>query len=81
VVAPDESEDRPVDSPGAGEPCSPCRATGQVVSNLGGKREKVTCPWCDGGGTRLPREHDAQSRFKDAQDASAPDDPPEPEAA
>jgi hypothetical protein len=34
-----------------------------VISQLGGKREELTCPWCDGGGTRIP-EHDAQARFK-----------------
>jgi hypothetical protein len=30
----------------------PCRGTGQVISNLGGKPQEVTCPWCQGGGVR-----------------------------
>jgi hypothetical protein len=51
------------------------------VSNLGGKREEITCPWCDGGGTRMPSEHNAQSRFKSEQAPSPPDDAPEPDAA
>jgi DnaJ-class molecular chaperone len=33
--------------------CMPCHGTGKVVSNLGGRSRKVTCPWCRGGGTRL----------------------------
>ena len=41
-------------------PCSPCRGTGQVVSNLGGTPSQVTCPWCEGTGTQLPG-HDAQA--------------------
>lgn len=41
-------------------PCSACRGTGRVTSNLGGERHEQPCPWCDGGGMRLP-EHDAQA--------------------
>ena len=39
----------------AGEPqaCMPCHGSGQVISNLGGKSSRVTCPWCRGGGIRL----------------------------
>ena len=44
----------------AAQPCAPCRGTGQVISNLGGTPQQVTCPWCEGGGARLP-EHDAQA--------------------
>jgi DnaJ-class molecular chaperone len=40
-------------------PCAPCRGTGQVISNLGGTPQTVTCPWCEGGGVQLP-DHDAQ---------------------
>jgi len=45
-----------------GEPllCAPCRGTGNVISNLGGTPQQVTCPWCDGGGGQPP-EHDAQA--------------------
>ncbi|HEY1538297.1 MAG TPA: hypothetical protein VGF63_02785 [Solirubrobacteraceae bacterium] len=40
--------------------CSPCRGTGQVVSNLGGEPSMQPCPWCEGGGSFLA-EHDAQA--------------------
>jgi DnaJ-class molecular chaperone len=45
-----------------GEPlsCAPCRGSGQVISNLGGTSQTVTCPWCEGGGVTLPG-HDAQA--------------------
>jgi len=46
--------------PPAPVPCSACRGTGRVISNLGGTPHEVPCPWCDGGGRRLP-EHDAQA--------------------
>jgi DnaJ-class molecular chaperone len=35
------------------QPCVPCHGSGQVISNLGGTRRKVTCPWCRGGGVRI----------------------------
>ena len=31
----------------------PCRGSGRVISNLGGTRSEVTCPWCQGGGVRV----------------------------
>jgi DnaJ-class molecular chaperone len=40
--------------------CTACRGTGRVVSNLGGERHEVTCPWCDGTGRFIP-DHDAQA--------------------
>jgi hypothetical protein len=40
----------------------PCRGTGKVISNLGGKAAKITCPWCEGEGTRRPGI-DAQARW------------------
>jgi DnaJ-class molecular chaperone len=40
--------------------CSPCRGTGQVVSNLGGEPATEACPWCEGSGSFLA-EHDAQA--------------------
>jgi DnaJ-class molecular chaperone len=46
--------------------CPPCRGTGRVVSNLGGERSEVSCPWCEGSG-RFQREHDAQAARRDAQ--------------
>ena len=42
-------------------PCSACRGTGRVISRLGGTDHEVECPWCDGGGRRLP-DHNAQDR-------------------
>ncbi|HWV85026.1 MAG TPA: hypothetical protein VNZ62_06225 [Capillimicrobium sp.] len=42
-------------------PCSACRGTGIVISNLGGTRTEVRCPWCEGGGKRLGPDHDAQA--------------------
>ena len=81
VAAPDETDDRPSETTGGSEPCSPCRGTGKVISNLGGKREELTCPWCDGAGTRPPAGHDAQGRFKSEQGQAQPDDSPEPDAA
>jgi hypothetical protein len=40
----------------------PCRGTGKVISNLGGTPSSVTCPWCDGGGTRVAGI-DAQAKW------------------
>ena len=52
-----DPDDAPLAAP---LPCSPCRGTGQVISNLGGSPSQVTCPWCEGGGMLLPG-HDAQA--------------------
>ena len=56
-----ESEDR---LEGSHEPreCMPCRGSGQVISSLGGTPGKIDCPWCGGGGVRVP-ETDAQARW------------------
>ena len=45
-------------------PCPPCRATGSVISNLGGTAQQITCPWCEGSG-RLSPGHDAQARWRE----------------
>jgi DnaJ-class molecular chaperone len=58
-----DSEDQAEDSHGPRE-CMPCRGTGKVISNLGGAPSTVTCPWCDGGGVRLPGI-DAQAKWLD----------------
>ena len=46
-------------------PCSPCRATGKLISGLGGTPHEVTCPWCQGTGQRIPgidaQEHPAET--------------------
>jgi len=46
--------------PAAPATCSPCRGSGQVVSNLGGEPSTVPCPWCEGTGVPIA-EHDAQA--------------------
>jgi DnaJ-class molecular chaperone len=48
--------------------CMPCRGSGKVISNLGGTPSTVTCPWCDGGGVRLPGI-DAQAKWQDGEKA------------
>jgi hypothetical protein len=50
-----------------------CRASGQVISNLGGVPSTVTCPWCNGTGVRVP-EIDAQARWQqgDGNGAASP---------
>ena len=55
-------EETPVAEP---QPCSPCRGTGQVISNLGGSPSTVTCPWCEGTGRFIP-DHDAQAARREA---------------
>jgi len=39
-----------------------CRGSGQVISSLGGTPSKLTCPWCDGAGARVPGI-DTQARW------------------
>jgi DnaJ-class molecular chaperone len=51
---------QPPDDSAEPRPCSPCRGTGRVISNLGGTPAEVTCPWCEGTGTFIPG-HDAQA--------------------
>jgi DnaJ-class molecular chaperone len=49
----------PPDEPYDPQRCTACRGTGRVISNLGGERHEVACPWCDGSGRFIPG-HDAQ---------------------
>jgi DnaJ-class molecular chaperone len=58
-----DSEDRAESSHEPRE-CMACRGTGRVISNLGGTPSTVTCPWCEGGGVRVPGI-DAQERWLD----------------
>ena len=51
--------------------CMPCRGSGQVISNLGGTPNMITCPWCAGAGVRVP-DIDAQARWP-RDEASAED--------
>jgi hypothetical protein len=46
--------------------CMPCRGTGKVISNLGGKRTELPCPWCGGTGTRQLAV-DAQAAWREAE--------------
>ena len=70
VVSADE------ETPEAAEPvpCTVCRGTGTLISNLGGSPSNVDCAWCEGTGVFLP-EHDAQAARKAAaaDDAAADD--------
>jgi hypothetical protein len=51
-----------------------------VISNLGGNRSEVQCPWCEGSGIQPSREHDAQANAPEAP-PSKPETPPStPEA-
>jgi DnaJ-class molecular chaperone len=64
-------------------PCTVCRGTGTLISNLGGTPFDVDCAWCEGTGTFLP-DHDAQAAKKaeraaepataDASESSSDDD-------
>jgi DnaJ-class molecular chaperone len=58
-----DSEDRTEEAHQPRE-CMPCRGSGKVISNLGGTPSTVTCPWCEGGGVRLPGV-DAQSKWQE----------------
>jgi DnaJ-class molecular chaperone len=60
--------------------CMPCRGTGEVISHLGGTASTVTCPWCGGGGVRVPGV-DAQARWLDADGERAESDTPAEPAA
>jgi hypothetical protein len=49
----------------------PCRGSGKLISNLGGSPSAVTCPWCEGGGVRIPGV-DAQAHWSEAAGAQQP---------
>ncbi|HVW18225.1 MAG TPA: hypothetical protein VHB30_08240 [Solirubrobacteraceae bacterium] len=44
--------------------CLACRATGRVISGLGGVQAEIECPWCEGSGRFIPG-HDAQARWRE----------------
>jgi DnaJ-class molecular chaperone len=64
----DDSDEQLEESHGPRE-CMPCRGSGRVTSNLGGTPKTVTCPWCAGGGVRLP-DVDAQAAWLERQTAA-----------
>jgi len=67
-----DNEGQTGDSPQPRE-CMPCRGSGEVISNLGGTPSKLTCPWCEGTGVRVPGI-DAQARWlEDGTGAAAPE--------
>jgi DnaJ-class molecular chaperone len=51
-------------------PCTVCRGTGTLISNLGGSPSNVDCAWCEGTGVFLP-DHDAQAARKAAAESDA----------
>jgi DnaJ-class molecular chaperone len=53
------------------QPCRPCHGSGKVISSLGGKPRKVTCPWCRGGGVRIVGA-DAQEYRREQDGATRP---------
>jgi DnaJ-class molecular chaperone len=67
VSAEDQTPD--VDTP---PPCTVCRGTGTLISNLGGSPSEVACAWCEGTGTFLP-EHDAQAARRAAASEPSPE--------
>jgi DnaJ-class molecular chaperone len=72
-VASDSSDSEDLTSASHGpRECMACRGSGKVISNLGGEPSTVTCPWCGGGGERVPGI-DAQAQWpaNDAEAASA----------
>jgi DnaJ-class molecular chaperone len=56
-----DGEDLPKGSDGPRE-CMPCRGSGKVISSLGGTPSDTVCPWCGGGGVRVP-DTDAQAKW------------------
>jgi hypothetical protein len=66
-----EDAREPGASPGTAEAraCVPCRGTGKVISNLGGTRSEVACPWCLGTGTRQGGV-DAQEHWREQRAAA-----------
>jgi len=63
AVTPSANTGDAAEDPGA---CLACRATGRVISGLGGTPHEVVCPWCDGTGRRVPgidaQAHPAETR-------------------
>ena len=51
-------------------PCTVCRGTGTLISNLGGSPSNVDCAWCEGTGVFLA-DHDAQAARKAAVEEQA----------
>jgi hypothetical protein len=56
-----------------------CRGTGRVISNLGGTPKELTCPWCGGGGVRVPGV-DAQAAWLAERAAQEQSDAPPADA-
>jgi hypothetical protein len=61
------------ETPEAAEPvpCTVCRGTGTLISNLGGSPSNVECAWCEGTGVFLP-DHDAQAAKRAAAEGDDP---------
>jgi hypothetical protein len=65
---------------GDARPCMPCRGNGKVISNLGGARSEVSCPWCAGTGKRQIGI-DAQARWRESAEAEGAASPAPPSDA
>jgi DnaJ-class molecular chaperone len=59
-------------------PCTVCRGTGTLISNLGGSPSTQDCAWCEGTGFFLP-DHDAQAANRAAAGEAAPEPSVQPE--
>jgi len=55
-------------------PCTVCRGTGTLISNLGGSPSNVDCAWCEGTGVFLA-DHDAQAAGRAAAEAAGESTP------
>ena len=67
------SADEETDDVAEPVPCTVCRGTGTLISNLGGSPNEVACAWCEGTGTFIG-DHDAQAaRRAAAGDAAQPE--------
>ena len=77
-MATDDEQSPAEPSPnGVAQDCTPCRATGRLISGLGGTPHEVTCPWCHGTGRRIPglNAQEAPAEGTPA-DTAAGDEPP-----
>lgn len=56
----DQTPEPTEDATTEASPCTVCRGTGVVLSNLGGTLKEQPCPWCEASG-QFSSDHDAQA--------------------